>query len=109
MNRIKDLRKARGWRQADLAGKMNTNQQTIGRYESEVRGLDVETINRLCDIFGCSADYLLGRSGLPGPDLSEEEQALILAFRRADPNLQEAVRHILAPFTRAAITEESVK
>ena len=108
MNRIKELRKARGWRQADLAGKMNTNQQTIGRYESEVRGLDVETINRLCDIFGCSADYLLGRSGLPGPDLSEEEQALILAFRRADAHIQEIVRTSLLPFMQEASSQEAI-
>lgn len=108
MNRIKELRKARGWRQADLAGKMNTNQQTIGRYESEVRGLDVETINRLCDIFGCSADYLLGRSGLPGPDLSEEEQALILAFRRADAHIQEIVRTSLLPFMQEDSSQEAI-
>ena len=109
MNRIKELRKARGWRQADLADKLNTNQQTIGRYETEVRGLDVENINRLCDVFECSADYLLGRSGLPGPDLNDEEQALVLAFRRADPNLQEAVRHILAPFIPEATDAASGK
>ena len=109
MNRIKELRKARGWRQADLADKLNTNQQTIGRYETEVRGLDVETINRLCDVFECSADYLLGRSELPGNDLTDEEQALILAFRRADDRTREIVRLTLAPFIREATDAASGK
>lgn len=109
MNRICELRKQRGWRQEDLAQKMNVSRQAIGNYESEDRGLDVRNINRLCEIFGCSADYLLCRSELPGNDLTDEEQALVLAFRRADPNLQEAVRHILAPFIREATDAASGK
>ena len=98
-----------GWRQQDLAARLNTNQQTVGRYETGTRGLDVETILKLCEIFGCSADYLLGRSALPSPDLSEEELELVLAFRRADDRSREMVRLALAPFIGAVITAESAK
>lgn len=109
MNRLKQLRAAQGLSQAKLGEMLNCTDVTVSRYETGQRDIDSATICKLCEIFGCSADYLLGRSDLPTGGPSEEEQALILAFRRADPNLQEAVRHILAPFTRAAITEESVK
>ncbi len=98
-----------GWRQQDLAARLNTNQRTVGRYETGSRGLDVETILKLCEIFGCSADYLLGRSAFPSPDLSEEETELVLAFRRADDRAREMVRLALAPFTAAAITAVSGK
>lgn len=109
MNRIRELRQQRKWRQSDLAELLNTNQQTIGRYEQETRGLAVDVIYKLCDVFGCTADYLLGRSDLPSNDLSQEEQEMILAFRKADWNYQEAVRQILAPFTGEATTAESAK
>lgn len=97
MNRIRELRTARGWRQSDLAKKLNTTPQSVARYETEERGLDVETILILCDIFGCTADYLLGRSLLPTADLTEEEAALLLAWRSAEPHIQDGIRALLRP------------
>ena len=84
MNRIRELRVARKWRQDELAEALNTKRQSISRYENEERGLDVETICKLCEIFGCSADYLLGRSPLPSPSLDPAEEELLLAWRSAD-------------------------
>ena len=109
MNRIKQLRQGNGWLQADLAKKLQTSRQAIGNYETGERSPDVETILKLCEIFGCSADYLLGRSALPSPDLSEEELELVLAFRRADDRSREMVRLALAPFTRLDTAAELVK
>jgi len=109
MNRIKELRLQNGWLQSDLATRLNTKPQTVSHYEKGDRGLDVETIFRLCDIFGVSADYLLGRAELPSPELSEEETELVLAFRRADDRSREMVRLALAPFTGQATTDELAK
>lgn len=109
MNRIRELRKSQGWLQSDLAARLNTTAQSIGRYETEQRQLDPETILKLCEIFDVSADYLLGRAALPSPELSEEETELILAFRRADDRSREMVRLALAPFTGEAITAASGK
>ena len=109
MNRIRELRKNQGWLQSDLANRLNTTAVSIGRYETEQRQLDPETILKLCEIFGCSADYLLGRTALPSPDLSEEELELVLAFRRADDRSREMVRLALAPFTTLDTAAESAK
>ena len=98
MIRLKELRIGRGWRQSDLAKILNTNAQTVSRYERGDRGIDLETLITLCEIFDCSADYLLGRSDLPSAQLSEEEQALLLAYRRADARATEMVRLALQPF-----------
>lgn len=98
MNRIKELRLRNGWRQEDLAQKLNTKRQTVARYETGERGLDVETILRLCEIFGCTADYLLGRSSTGGLQLTPEEENIILAMRRADDRAIEMVNVALAPF-----------
>lgn len=109
MNRIKELRLQNGWLQSDLAARLNTKPQTVSHYEKGDRGLDVETIFKLCEIFDCSSDYLLGRTALPSPELSEEETELVLAFRRADDRSREMVRLALAPFTALDTAAESVK
>lgn len=107
MNRLRELRSARGWRQADLAEILSTKPQTVSRYEKGDRDMDSETICRLCDVFGCTADYLLGRSELPTNEISDEEAELVLAFRGADDRAREMVRLALAPFTGEATTAES--
>lgn len=91
MNRIKELRQAEGWTQEDLAARLSVSYQAVGHYEREFRSPDIETIHKLCDIFGCSADYLLGRSEQLGPDLSEEEWKLIAALRAADEDARAMV------------------
>ena len=96
MNRIKELRKQNNWLQIDLAYRLNTKAQTVSRYELGDRGLDVETIHKLCDIFGCSADYLLGRSEIQKFELSEDEAALLEGYRALSPEGKEYVRHSLA-------------
>ena len=106
MNRIRELRKSQGWLQSDLADKLNTTAQSVGRYETEQRQLDPETILKLCEIFDVSADYLLGRAALPSPELSEEETELVLAFRRADEDAKDMVRLALKRWTAAKPTDK---
>lgn len=108
MNRIRDLRNQLGWRQKDLAQKLSTSQQTIGRYENEDIGLDVSTINLLCDIFGCTADYLLGRSALSENQLTAEETALLVAYRRADDRARDMVNLALSPFQGKSIEGRAI-
>lgn len=98
MNRIKTLRETNSWRQKDLAAILNTSPQTVGHYKNDDRDIDSATICRLCDIFGCTADYLLCRSELPSPELTPEEIALLQAFRRADDRARTVVHAALEPF-----------
>ena len=90
------MRTARGWTQQDLADRLNTKYQTIGHYETGRREPDIDTIFRLCDVFGCSADYLLGRSDLPDPQLTDDESALLRQYRDLSETGREYVRHSVA-------------
>jgi len=98
MNRIRDLRSARGMQQADLAKELSVSRVSISRYETGERDPDIETILRLCDIFGCTSDYLLGRSPVPSPDLDPQEEAMILAWRRATPEIRAIIDTALGPY-----------
>ena len=91
MNRLKDLRQAFGWTQSQLGEKVGLAKTTISGYESEAHFLDPPTICALCDIFDCSADYLLCRSDVKKPELSDDEFRMVEAFRAADPDLQELI------------------
>lgn len=97
MNRIKELRVAAEMRQEDLAQHLNVSKVTVSRYELEQRQLDPATIHQLCDLFGCTADYLLGRSEARSPEISQEEIRLLLAWREAPDHVKDAIRLLLAP------------
>lgn len=91
MNRIKELRQREKMKQADLGRLLSCTATAVSNYETGYRSLDVETIHKLCGIFGCTADYLLGRSEQPAPDLTGEEERLIAAFREADEDARALV------------------
>lgn len=105
MNRIKELRTAAGMKQSELASLLHIGRTAISNYEVGIRTIDTEMINRLCEIFDCSADYLLCRSdrkkeepaGHPD-ELSEGEYALIRAYRAADERARGMVDLALEPF-----------
>ena len=58
--RIKELREERGMSQEKLAKLLCCNQQTVSKYEREVRDLGTHTIIKLCEIFQVTSDYILG-------------------------------------------------
>ena len=106
MNRIKDLRIEKRLYQKDLAKLLKCTSVTVSRYETGERDPDIETICRLCDIFGCTADYLLGRSSRPNPVLSPEEEQLLAAWAEASPRDKGLIDAILAPYKKDASVSE---
>ena len=99
MNRIREERKKHGWTQLELADLLHTKPQSVSRYEMEERDPDIETLFKLCEIFGCTADYLLGRSEIPTPQISGEEWRLLAAWRQADDRARTMVELALEPWT----------
>ena len=60
--RIRILRKEKKLRQEDVAKEIGISFRTYCRYENVEREPTAPTIVALADLFGVSADYLLGRS-----------------------------------------------
>lgn len=84
-NRIKQLREQHHFSQQELADKLNVHKQTISQYERGVREPDFDNLLALCDIFNVSSDYLLGKTDVTPRYLTDEELALVVSFRNADP------------------------
>lgn len=98
MNRIKELRLERGMTQKDLAARLGVVRTTLSNYENEVNQLDPETIRRICSIFDCTADYLLGISSRRSAQLSDEDAALVEAYHAAPENVRQSIEVLLRPF-----------
>lgn len=96
MNRIKALRTERKMKQAELAQLLSCTPTAISNYETGFRSPDIETIHKLCEIFGCTADYLLGRSEVRSFELSPEEAQLLRGYRALSPEGREFIRHTMA-------------
>ena len=98
MNRIRELRLLYGWKQSDLGQRLGASRSTVSKYENEDRQLDPATICALCDIFGCTADYLLGRSDSPLPVISPEDAELLAAYHALPLAIRQAVDGLLEPY-----------
>lgn len=98
MNRIKEMRQARGWLQRDLERQLNLGHGNISKYEKEERSLTPDLICRLCDLFGCTSDYLLCRSASSAVTVSDEDAALLSAYHAADDRARAVVDLTLEPY-----------
>ncbi len=63
--RIKELRKQKGISQVKMSMDLNTNQNTISRYETGEREPGISELIRIADYFGVSIDYLVERTNNP--------------------------------------------
>ena len=102
MNRIRELRQEKGWTQTQLGARVGMAKTTISGYEKGDHQVDPEMICKLCDLFGCTADYLLGRSLSPAPVMSSQDAIVLEAYHALPPELRRAVDAILEPYREPA-------
>ena len=58
---IRDLREDNDLTQSQVAEYLGTSQTMHARYEREASELPVRHLLKLCELYGGSADYILGR------------------------------------------------
>ena len=75
MNRIFELRKQNKMSQAELGDLLGTHQVAVSRYEKEERKIPQEVLEKLCEIFDCTSDYLLGISDINAKSPAETSGA----------------------------------
>ena len=63
--RLKEIRKSKGISQLKLAIDLNTNQNTISRYETGEREPGINELIKIADYFNVSVDFLLERTDNP--------------------------------------------
>ena len=65
--RLKDIREDRDMTQRQLAELLHIRQNTYSQYENGQRGLPIEALIALANIFQTSTDYILGLTDDPKP------------------------------------------
>ena len=63
--RLKEIRKSKGISQLKMAMDLNTNQNTISRYETGEREPGINELIKIAEYFNVSVDYLLERTNNP--------------------------------------------
>lgn len=65
--RIRNLREDMDLTQQNMADKLFINRRTYSSYEIGVRGIPIEVLSNIADIFDTSTDYLIGRTDVKNP------------------------------------------
>lgn len=60
IDKIKELRKEKGYTQADIAEVLETTQQQYSKYEKRLHELPIRHLITLCKFYKTSADVILG-------------------------------------------------
>lgn len=66
-NILYELRKERGFTQEDVAVYADVTLRAYTAWEHNVRDISVRSLNKLCDLYGVSADYILCRTKFRTP------------------------------------------
>ena len=95
MNRIRELRQAAGMSQAEVGELLGCHGTAVSKLELETRQLDPQAIHALCDIFGCTADYLLGRSDTRLSAVTDRQARILAAYDSAGERDRDIIDKIL--------------
>ena len=64
-DKIRQLRKRAQMTQAELAVRLGISASAVGMYEQDRREPDSKILNKLCEVFSVSGDYVIGASEKP--------------------------------------------
>lgn len=79
-DRLRERRNLLKLTQGEIAEKIHVALTTYANWEQGTRNPDLKTLPKLADIFGCSTDYLLGRTDNPYESLKQpsSDEALVI-------------------------------
>ena len=61
---LRELREKKGFTQQQLADTLHLSKNAISHYEKSINMPNLDTIQKIADIFDVSVDYLLGRTSI---------------------------------------------
>lgn len=98
MNRIRELRKAKGLTMKALGAKFGLAESTVSLYERGLHEPDLETLRNLSAFFSVTVDYLLGHDSA---DITEKaptnsfDAQIMKELEGADADLAEEVLNFI--------------
>lgn len=62
IDRLKEIREDRDYKQKDIANYLKVTQAQYSRYELGVNTIPIENLSKLADFYNLSIDYIVGRT-----------------------------------------------
>lgn len=72
-DRLRTIRIEKGFTQEELANKMNVSQKTISSWETGRTSPKFEESRRLCELYGCTLEYLTGTKQHDSNDITIDD------------------------------------
>ena len=94
MNRIKELREAKGIPQKALAVDLNVSQPTVSAWEKGTKIPSAKSTEKLSSYFGVSMDYLLGRDTETPPSVAVQDWIAAFEITDSEKNLVRLCRQM---------------
>ena len=88
------LRQGRNLSQRAAAADLGISQPLLSHYEKGTREPGLNFVCRVCDYYGVTADYLLGRASHPGDVSLRQSRAFLADLRGTLDRAEEALRNI---------------
>ncbi|EEL73397.1 helix-turn-helix transcriptional regulator [Bacillus cereus] len=108
-DRVKQLRKSKGWTQGELGDAVGLKKATISLIENNKRDRSERSVSVFAEVLGCTSDYLLGFSDDPQLN-GEQHSRLKQEFNEIYEMLQkmpEAEQEMYLKWIKAGLNTES--
>lgn len=100
---LKEARKSKKLTMQQAAAAIGVSASSYQKYEYGINKPDIDTLQKIADVFGVSTDYLLGREKKKSPEMTSEdtrfEEELLSIYR----SMPEEYRKLLYDSIRAAV------
>lgn len=105
---LKELRKAAGLSQQDLADALGMPCRTYGSYEREERSINLKLASDICNVLGCTPNDLVG---WPMDGLTPDESELVKSYKACNAPTRASILMVakngaLASVSQAECTSE---
>lgn len=102
MTRLRELIEEKGFTQKQVALDLGWPRKTFNNYVCGNREPDYDALCRLCDYFGCTSDYFLGRSENRLPVISEKDAETLRVYNSLPLEIRRAVDGLMDPYRETA-------
>ena len=107
--RLKELRKKRGYTQSELAKYMNMRQGSYTKWETGMTEPRIESLIKLADILDTTTDFLLGKTNIDfGNDSKVYEEYKELLSQNKKEEIKERYDHSFEFFIKAVAKQLNI-